>query len=96
MEASKGFSKECVDLEHRVTEILKEQEAHGFLYDAMGADLLLAELRETIAKTEAKVKAVFKPKVTRTKLYPRLTKTGKLSKMADECHYKSGSGVRLS
>ena len=25
-----------------------------------------------------------------------LTKTGKLSKMADECHYKSGSGVRLS
>ena len=95
-EESKGFSKECVDLEHRVTEILKEQEAHGFLYDAMGADLLLAELRETIAKTEAKVKAVFKPKVTRTKLYPRFTKTGKLSKMADECHYKSGSGVRLS
>tara|TARA_R100000654_G_scaffold2122_7_gene7811 strand:+ start:1979 stop:3772 length:1794 start_codon:yes stop_codon:yes gene_type:complete len=95
-EESKGFSRECVDLEHRVTEILKEQEAHGFLYDAMGADLLLAELRETIAKTEAKVKAVFKPKVTRTKLYPRLTKTGKLSKMADECHYKSGSGVRLS
>ena len=94
-EESKGFSRESVELEHRVTEILKEQEGHGFVYDSMGADLLLAELRETISKTEAKVKAVFKPKITRTKLYPRLTKTGGLSKMADKCHFESGTGVRL-
>ena len=93
---SQGFSKESVKLEHDVADILKEQERHGFLYDFMGAELLLAELREVVAKTEAKVKHVFKPKVTKTKLYPRVTAQGKLSKTADSCEFASGSGVRLS
>ena len=95
-EESRGFSKESLEIEHAVADILKEQERHGFLYDVMGADLLLAELREVVAKTEAKVKTVFKPKVTKTKLYPRVTGQGKLSKMADSCFRSSGKGVRLT
>ena len=95
-EESRGFSKESLEIEHAVALILKEQEKHGFLYDAMEADLLLADLRSVVAKTEAKVKHVFKPKVTKIKLYPRHTATGKLSKMADSCALASGTGVRMT
>ena len=95
-EESRGFSRESVELEHEVAEILKEQEKHGFLYDSMAADLLLAELRETVAKTEAAVKRVFKPKITKTKLYPRITKNGSLSKMANLCEAGVGKGVRMT
>ena len=77
-EESRGFSKESLEIEHAIADILKEQERHGFLYDDMAAELLLAELREVVAKTEAKVKHVFKPKVTKTKLYPRVTRQGNL------------------
>jgi len=95
-EESRGFSKESLEIEHEVADILKEQERHGFLFDFMGAELLLAELREVVAKTEAKVKHVFKPKVTKTKLFPRITGQGKLSKTADSCSLGSGKGVRLT
>ena len=95
-EESRGFSRESVELEHEVADILKEQEKHGFLYDSMAADLLLAELRETVAKTEAAVKRVFKPKVTKTKLFPRITKNGSLSKMASLCEAGVGKGVRMT
>jgi len=95
-EESRGFSKESLEIEHAIADILKEQERHGFLYDDMAAELLLAELREVVAKTEAKVKHVFKPKVTKTKLYPRVTRQGNLSKMADSCSFASGTGVRLT
>jgi len=95
-EESRGFSRESVELEHEVADILKEQEKHGFLYDSMAADLLLAELRETVAKTESAVKRVFKPKVTKTKLFPRITKNGSLSKMASLCEAGVGKGVRMT
>ena len=95
-EESRGFSRDSVELEHEVANILKEQERHGFLYDAMASDLLLAELRETVAKTEATVKRVFKPKITKTKLYPKITKNGSLSKMANLCRSGAGKGVRMT
>ena len=41
---SKGFSKDCIQLEHDTARIIKQQETNGFKFDSMSAELLLAEL----------------------------------------------------
>ena len=41
-ELSRGFSPVSVNLEHKVADIMKQQEAHGFYFDGMKAELLLA------------------------------------------------------
>jgi len=93
---SKGFSKESLALEHSVAKILKDQQNHGFLFDSMSADILMAGLRSNADRVEDEVKSVFRPKITETKLYPRLTKAGKLSKTSDMSQLDSGEGARLT
>ena len=82
---SRGFSPHSVQLEHAVAGIMKDQEAHGFYFNTMKAELLLAEIRERMCVVETETKKVFLPKVVRQKLYPRYTKTGTISKLAESC-----------
>ena len=82
-ELSRGFSKKCVDLEHQVARIMKEQEEHGFFFDSIRAELLYAKLRERMQELDSEIKKVFVPKIVRQKLFPRYTKTGSIGKLAD-------------
>ena len=82
-EKSKGFSPDSVKLEHGVAGIMKEQESYGFYFDDRKAEILLAEIRERMTVVEKETKEVFLPKVVKQKLYPRFTKTGSISKLAE-------------
>ena len=107
-ELSRGFSKQSVQLEHQVAGIMKKQEEHGFFFDSIRAELLQAQIRERMQELDSEIKKVFVPKIFRQKLFPRYTKTGAISKVADteeayhlrklqkEEELKQISGVRLT
>ena len=107
-ELSRGFSKHSVQLEHQVAGIMKKQEEHGFFFDSIRAELLQAQIRERMQELDSEIKKVFVPKIFRQKLFPRYTKTGAISKVADteeayhlrklqkEEELKQISGVRLT
>ena len=107
-ELSRGFSKQSVQLEHQVADIMKKQEEHGFFFDSIRAELLQAQIRERMQELDSEIKKVFVPKIFRQKLFPRYTKTGAISKVADteeayhlrklqkEEELKQISGVRLT
>ena len=48
---STGFSRDSIDMEHQVTQILKEQEDNGFMFDEKKAMLLMADLNCKIKET---------------------------------------------
>jgi len=76
-----GFSKECINLEHKVTHILEEQKQNGFLFNDEEAIFLASELSFKLHQTETKVHETFKPIWIETKkVNPKLKKDGKLSK----------------
>jgi len=78
---SKGFSKESLELEFKVSDILKNQERSGFRFDMEKATLLLAKLRERMKEVEDEVHEEFKPKMVDIKeVFPKLKKDGTLSK----------------
>ena len=78
---SKGFDKECISLEQRVADIIKQQETNGFMFNTEHALMLLAELREKKQSIEDEVHATFKPKWVDDKLVtPYIKKDGELSK----------------
>ena len=75
------FSKECIDLEHRVAKIMKEQEKTGFFFNTQQAMELLAELKAKQLAVEDEVHNTFKPKLVDDKLVtPYVRKDGELSK----------------
>ena len=77
----KIFSKECIDLEHRVAKIMKEQEKTGFFFNTQQAMELLAELKAKQLAVEDEVHNTFKPKLVDDKLVtPYVRKDGELSK----------------
>ena len=77
----RGFSKESLDLEHRVSAIMLEQERNGFYFNSKQAMLLLAELRQKMADVEDEVQKTFQPKLVDDKLVtPYIKKDGQLSK----------------
>ena len=77
----KIFSKECIDLEHRVAKIMKEQEKTGFFFNTQQAMELLAELKAKQLAVEDEVHNTFKPKLVDDKLEtPYVRKDGELSK----------------
>jgi DNA polymerase I-like protein with 3'-5' exonuclease and polymerase domains len=90
---AKGFSRQCIDLEHKVAEILGEQERYGFLLDFNKAGDIHAELGNAIIKTEKRIHEVFKPKNKETKLYPKYKKDGSAARNAIT---ENGEGTRLS
>ena len=78
---SEGFSKESLELEFKVAEVLKDQETAGFKFDMEKAVLLLSKLRERMKEVEDEVHKVFKPRWVDEKLVtPKLKKDGTLSK----------------
>jgi DNA polymerase I-like protein with 3'-5' exonuclease and polymerase domains len=78
---SKGFDKQSVELEQRVSKIIKQQEVNGFKFDTQHGLLLLAELREKKQAIEDEVHNTFKPKWVDDKLVtPYIKKDGELSK----------------
>ena len=78
---ARGFSKDSVCLEHSVADIMKQQEVNGFKFDEMGANLLLAELREQMQSIEDEVHKTFQPRLVDDKLVkPYIKKDGTLSK----------------
>ena len=78
---SKGFSKQCIVIEQRVADIMKQQETNGFKFDNKHSALLLAELREQKQLIEDEVHNTFKPKWVDVKtVTPFIRKDGILSK----------------
>ena len=78
---AKGFSKECVDLEHQTSKILQQQYETGFLFDEKQAMMLLSSLNKRKTEIEKEVHATFKPKwVDVKRVIPKLKKDGTLSK----------------
>ena len=72
-----GFSKESINLEHKVTHLLQEQKQNGFLFDDEKAMLLTSELSSKLKETEDKVHQTFKPIWIDDKLItPKLKKDG--------------------
>jgi DNA polymerase I-like protein with 3'-5' exonuclease and polymerase domains len=57
----KKIDPRCVELEHRVAYILKEQEAHGFVFDYEAALDLLKTLQTERADVESKLQSLFDP-----------------------------------
>ena len=90
---SKGFSKDSVDLEHRVYDILNIQRDFGFLLDIERATMLLGELNSEQFLTEKEVKKVFIPRKTKRKIYPKFKADGSLSRIGKDT---SNKGVRLN
>ena len=78
---AKGFSQECIDLEHDVAKIIKEQEVNGFMVNKQKAELLLASLYKRMFEVENEVHQTFKPKIVREEIIPQSTKKGSLSKL---------------
>ena len=56
-----GFTKHCVDLEHSVAWICKDQEDNGFEFDKEGAVKLYDELTTRMARIENDLQRVFPP-----------------------------------
>ena len=56
------FSKESLQIEHEVFNILKQQESNGFLFDLKKATLLVASLRERMLIVQKEVRDKFKPR----------------------------------
>lgn len=78
---SKGFDKECITIEQRIADIIKQQESNGFKFNTEHGLILLAELREKKQSIEDEVHNTFKPKWVDDKLVtPYIKKDGQLSK----------------
>ena len=78
---SKGFGRECIDIEQKIAGIIKQQETNGFKFDTEHGLVLLAELREKKQAIEDEVHSTFKPKWVDDKVVtPYVRKDGQLSK----------------
>ena len=90
---SRGFSIDSINLEHKVSKLLREQEDTGFLFDQRAGMLLLAELNEKVEAIVTEVHKVFRPKRIETKVYPKRTKSGAYGKLGETME---GKQVRLT
>ena len=78
---SVGFSRDCVELEHKTSKILQKQYEEGFLFDEKEAMMLLGSLNKRKSEIEKEVHETFKPKWVDVKeVIPKLKKDGTLSK----------------
>jgi len=75
------FSKDSIDLEHNVAEIIQEQHENGFAFDDQAAMTLLTNLQTRIEEVKEEVRQTFKPRlVDIKKVVPKLKKDKTLSK----------------
>ena len=68
LEDLKGFSDDCVELEHKVASIINQQQLNGWLINERKANVLHAELLERKQDLVDKVLETFKPLPTFVKL----------------------------
>ena len=90
---SRGFTPQSVRLEHAVAKIIDQQRRNGFELDTKKAMMLVAMFQDKLNEVETTVHETFKPKVIVQELYPKYTKSGALSKLAQDFDNK---GVRLT
>lgn len=58
---AKGYSRDCLDMENRVAQIIFSQEQHGFLFDKAKAEVLLRKLEVRHAALADQLRVAFKP-----------------------------------
>jgi DNA polymerase I-like protein with 3'-5' exonuclease and polymerase domains len=76
------FSKNSIDLEHKVAAIIQQQRDNGFAFDDKAAMTLLANLQIRMEEVKEEVRQTFKPKWVDDKLVtPKFNKDGSLSKV---------------
>ena len=92
-EESAGFSMDSVNIEHKVADIINRQRIKGFYFDDHKATALLDQLNKRMEEVKQKVQEVLGDRETSIKIYPKLTKTGRLSKMGVTEH---GNSTRLA
>ena len=81
LQEQKGFSDESINLEHKVAQVLSEQESNGFKFDEKNATILLATLKTKMNEIVEEVQRTFKPRMVDVKLVvPKFKKDGTLSK----------------
>jgi len=90
---SRGFTPQSVRLEHSVAKIIDQQRRNGFELDTKKAMMLVAMFQDKLTQVESTVHETFKPKVIVQELYPKYTKSGALSKLAQDFDNR---GVRLT
>lgn len=56
-----GFSEHCINLEHSVAQVCKDQEDNGFCFDKEGAEKLYVELTSRMRRIEKDLQEVFPP-----------------------------------
>ena len=81
IKSGEGFHEDSIELEHDVADIMKRQEATGFMLDEKYANLLLGKLNGRQSEVEREVQDTFKPIMVDDKLVtPYVKKDGTLSK----------------
>ena len=81
IKSGEGFHEDSIELEHDVADIMKRQEATGFMLDEKYANLLLGKLNCRQSEVEREVQDTFKPIMVDDKLVtPYVKKDGTLSK----------------
>jgi DNA polymerase-1 len=78
---ARGFSGQCIRLEHEVYKIINQQIRTGFLLDEELAMRLSAEISQKLGELEERVREEFKPMVEITVIEAKYLKTGETSKM---------------
>jgi DNA polymerase-1 len=80
--ALRAFSDQSIRMEHKVAQLIKQQEDHGFYLDLKKASLLLAELTDQEAILHASILKDFHPKPKLLQeVTPKVTKKGDLSRV---------------
>lgn len=64
--------KDCVELEHRVAEIVERVQAHGFRFDVGGATSLYAKIAARKAEVERELREAFPPREVVTIFTPKV------------------------
>lgn len=64
--------KDCIDLEHRVAEIVEKVQEHGIRFSTEKAIALCAKLTARRMELEADLQAVFPPRIVRTTFVPKV------------------------
>lgn len=71
---AKGFSKDALDLEHKIAYEMFQQEQQGFEFDVKGAERLYSELAHRKQMIEDELQSTFEPTIvelkTKTKVIP--------------------------
>lgn len=81
---AKNYSAECLELEHRVAQIIKQQELNGFAFDVPAAEKLYADLQKEKLRLEQELQVIFPPWEVVTKEFIAKVGNKKLGRVKGE------------